>query len=142
MTEHRPGYNASSDDPHQQRVEIPSTTTVVPEYPSHAYPSKPDILLLVPILESPYSPGNAVCLCLVHLGNEQLGLCSRPSDVHCPCCLHPVCETHRTGVHTYFSDTPQDAPTRLCETCAGMTSQTRCAFHAFVVRLNDSPVLL
>jgi hypothetical protein len=140
MTERKPAYSAHSGttDPHQANYD----TALAIEGHYTTLPSKPDILLLIPVLESPYSTQHdPVCLHLVHLDNGDLGLCNTRSTERCPCCMHAVCKLHQSREHALFPDTPEDREARLCETCAALDHATCSYFHTVVVTINASPVL-
>jgi hypothetical protein len=133
MTERRSPYQPVSHDAHQQTLPPKQRVTVVPDFP----PSKPDILLLIPVLESPYSTEHdPVCLHLVHLPNGDLGLCNTKSTYICPCCMHQVCKLHQSKEYALFPDSLADRQALLCKTCAALSQPMRYAFHNVVMHIN------
>jgi hypothetical protein len=139
MTERRPAYCAHSGttDPHSTNHD----TALAIEGHFTVVPSKPDILLLIPVLQSAETPdNNPVCLHLIHLDNGGLGLCSSPSLERCPCCMHPVCEVHCSK--TVMRSPSTDCSALLCQTCEALAGSTRWALHCFVTGMNESAVLL
>jgi hypothetical protein len=134
MTEQRPAYQPVSHDAHQQTLLPKQSATVVPEF---APMSKPDILLLIPILRSPDAPlENPACLHLVRLDNGSLGLCNTKNTQYCPCCMHPVCKLHQSSISALFPDSLADRQALLCETCAALSQPMRYAFHNVVMHIN------
>jgi hypothetical protein len=138
MTEHRSPYHASSHDPEQLHLATRRTVTIVPEFP----PSAPDILLLLPMLESPYTyEQDPVCLHLIHLPDGDRGLCNTKSEQTCPCCGFAMCQAHTSKRHVLMPDdasawTDGDLPP-LCQTCASLTHDQIYAYHAFRTSINQ-----
>jgi hypothetical protein len=110
----------------------------VPDFP----PTKPDILLLLPLLESAECPDyDPVCLHLVHLDNGNLGLCNTKSSLRCPCCGFGMCEAHTSTRRILipsetFAWTDEELPL-LCETCAALSPGQIYTFYAFRMAINQ-----
>ncbi len=137
MTEQRSTYGAISSEalppPAHKSSALASLARLIP--------SKPDIILLLPILESlsgRESP--ASCLQLVHLANGDLGLCNHKTEAACACCTASVCLSHSCPTRAAFPNAsgtwPEEHEVLLCETCASVSRATRSAIHAFCCAIN------
>jgi hypothetical protein len=140
MTEHRPSYLASSQDADQLHLaQQGRRPIIVPEFP----PSVPDILLLLPMLESSYTyEQDPVCLHLIHLPNGDRGLCNAKSTRMCPCCGFAMCRGHESERLIDLPDEQgiwSDHYRLLCEVCAALTHEQIYAYHAFRTSINQQP---
>jgi hypothetical protein len=138
MTEHRSPYQASSQDADQLHLaQQGRRPIIIPEFP----PTKPDILLLIPILHSPESPDqDPVCLHLIHLPDGKLSLCNGKRTHTCPCCGMALCREHESNsfITLPSSDgTWSDHYALLCQTCAALSREQIYTFYAFRSAINQ-----
>ena len=103
--------------------------------------SQRDLLLLLPILESPYSlEQDPVCLHLVNLPDGHLGLCNGKTEGEtCPCCGLAICREHTSERSLLLADRDDiwsDDAALLCTVCATLSNQQIYAYHAFRLSIN------
>ena len=129
MTEHRSHYQAKSGDYSTDKG------TVSPLYQHYVNGTVArDIILLLPVLQSPlYDESPSSCMHLVHLP-DGLGFCNASTEQHCTCCGLPVCNEHCRGFLSLRSEMGEGP---LCETCTFLPVHIISALRTFRHLMNE-----